>query len=210
MSGTHRARSRRKKTGKGKALPAVLATAVAVAAVGVTVFLVRSGDEPASPGSTPHAPSAAETPRTGAQLEFTNTEDFSYSIGAIKAGLDADNRAYIDYLITNTSGRTAPFEAPGQLFLPEEEAGTETCAPQEGAEEGMCTPPIDSEVIGTVGGVRPSSDGVDDYMPKDSSFVVRVITKQPVAEDAEAANLRLYVWDVRFVSNRIAQGIPLP
>jgi len=207
VSGTHRARSRRKKTGKGKALPAVV---TAVAAVAVTVFLVRPGDEPASPGSTPNSPSAAETPRTGARMEFTNTEDFSYSLGAIKAGLDSDNRAYIDYLVTNVSGRTAPFESPGQLFLPEEEAGTETCAPQEGAEEGMCTPPTDTKIISTVGGVRPSSDGVDQYMPEDASFVVRVITKQPVAEGAEAADLRLYVWDVRFVANRIAQGIPLP
>lgn len=211
MSGTHRAgsaRSRRKKN-SGKALPTVIAAAVAVVAIGVTVFLVRPGAETAAPAGG-DLPAAASTPRTGTPLEFTNTEDFSYSFGAIKAGLDSDRRAYIEYLVTNTSGRTAPFEAPGQLFLRKEEAGTETCAPQEGVDEGLCTPPTRSELVGVVGDAQPSPDGVDQYMPEGAAFIVRVTTDDPLAEGADAANLKLYVWDVRFVENRIAQGIPLP
>ncbi|GAA2733782.1 hypothetical protein [Actinocorallia aurantiaca] len=208
MSGTHRARSARKKS-PGKALPGVIAAAVAVVAVGVVVFLVRSGGETADPASG-NVPAAASTPRTGTQLGFTSTEDFSYSLGAIKAGLDSGRRAYIEYLVANTSGRTAPFEAPGQLFLPKEESGNEACVDQEGTEVGLCSPPTESEIVGFVGDARPSPDGVDQYMPAGASFIVRVTTEDPVTESADAANLRLYVWDVRFVRNRIAQGLPLP
>ena len=207
LSGTHRARSAKKKP--GKTLPAVIATAVTVVAIGVVVFLVRPGGETANPASQ-DAPAASSTPRTGTQLGFTSTEDFAYSLGAIKAGLDSGRHAYIEYLVANTSGRTAPFEAPGQLFLLKEESGSEACVDQEGTEVGLCSPPTESEIVGFVGDARPSPDGVDQYMPAGASFIVRVTTKDPVAETADVANLRLYVWDVRFVRNRIAQGLPLP
>ncbi len=213
MSGTHRAtsnrssRSRRKK-GTGKALPAILAAVVAVVAIGLVVFLVRP-DGGSDDAPRRDVPAAADAPRTGQQLKFTSTEDFSYSMGAIEAGLES-GRAYIDYLVTNTSGRTAPFEAPAQLYLPEEDAGTKLCASQEGVAEGLCSPPTETKIVGAVGGAQPSPDGVDQYMPADASFVVRVSTKEPVAEGAQADSLRLYVWDVRFVTNRIAQVLPLP
>ena len=64
--------------------------------------------------------------------------------------------------------------------------------------------------MGSVGGAQPSPDGVDQYMPDGAAFVVRVTTKDPVAQSAKAETFRLYVWDVRFVTNRIAQGLPLP
>ncbi|MEO3783119.1 hypothetical protein ABGB12_07310 [Actinocorallia sp. B10E7] len=208
MSGTHRARSTQKKT-PGKTLPAVIAAAVAVVAIGVAIFLIRPGEETADPASQ-NAPAAASTPETGTRLELTSTEDYSYSLGAIKADLDSEGHAYIEYLVTNTSGQTVPFEAPGQLFLPQEEAGTKVCADQEGTDAGLCSPPTKWEIAGFVGDTPPSPDGVDQYMPAGASFIVRVTTKSPVAESADVANFKLYVWDVRFTRNRIAQEIPLP
>lgn len=210
MSGTHRAtsnRSRRKKN-TGKALPAILAAVVAVVAIGVVVFLVRPDGE-ADGTARRDVPASANAPETGTQLKFTSTEDFGYTMGAIRAGLES-GRAYIEYLVVNTSGRTAPFEAPAQLYLPEEDSGSKLCAAQEGVAEGLCSPPTETEIVGSVGGAQPSPDGVDQYMPDGAAFVVRVTTKDPVAQSAKADTFRLYVWDVRFVTNRIAQGLPLP
>ncbi|WP_106398189.1 hypothetical protein [Actinocorallia populi] len=210
MSGTHRAtsgRSRRKKN-SGKALPAILAAVVAVIAIGVVVFLVRPGGEEEGAAGR-DVPAAAKVPRTGTQLKFTSTEDFDYSMGAIRTGLDS-GRAYAEYLVTNDSGRTAPFEAPAQLYLPAADAGTDRCAPQAGVSEGMCNPPTESQIVGVVGDAQPSPDGVDQYMPAGASFIVRVSTEQPVAQSARPDAIRLYIWDVRFVTNRIAQPLPLP
>ncbi|MCD0453566.1 hypothetical protein LO762_30930 [Actinocorallia sp. API 0066] len=220
MSGSHRSHrampARRKKTSGG---PAVLVgVSLAVVAVTGAAFLLLRPDGSAAEGGPGSTGNAAVTglptvpkPKTGTPLNVTNSEDVAYSLAAAEAGIDDEGHAYIDYVITNKSEETAPYEAPAQLFLPEGDAGTDRCADQEGTDPGLCSPPTTNVITGLLDPAKPpTTEAGDTYMPPGAAFLVRTTTKEPVAETASPEDLRLYIWNVRFIPSRIAREIPLP
>lgn len=213
MSGNHRAvPARRRKS----AAPALAALGCAAAAIAVAVVLLRP-DGSAAEGGSPAAgaplaalPAVAE-PEIGLPLQVTSTEDFTYRLNAARAGLDDRGHAFVEYVVRNTGEATAPFEAPGQLFLPAEDAGTDSCAEQEGTDPGLCSPPTATEITGLIDpGKPPTVEAGDPYMPAGAVFLVRTTTREPVAASARPSDFRLYVWNVRFIPSRIAREVPLP
>lgn len=185
-----------------------MAGVVGIAAIGTAIYVLRSESPAPEQKVSPQPVAAAPAPavETGEPLELTNTEGFTYTVGAIKAGVDERQRAFIDYLITNTSGKQAPVEAPGQLFLPRVLADSDRCADQEGAAPGTCSPPTTVKLLEG----KTVREGSDKYMPVGAAFVVRTFTTGPVSPKARPSDLKLYVWNVRFIRDRIAKPVPLP
>ncbi|MEV5571454.1 hypothetical protein AB0L06_15500 [Spirillospora sp. NPDC052269] len=87
----------------------------------------------------------------------------------------------------------------------------ERCMPQPGVPESMCTLPNHSEVTARIGDAKaPFVQDGDTVLPAGGSYVVRVASDLPVSADTSSRDLRLYVWDVRFTSDRKGVQIPLP
>lgn len=215
MTGSHRsAGSRRKKSNTGKiAVTSVLTAVLGVGAVCAVVFIARSGDgSSASPPASAGAGSpSVPVPKTGEAVGLTSTDGYTYKVAAVGGGQKINGQAYIDYTVTNTGTRQAPMEMPGDLFLSRDKSlSPAECMEQPGAEAGKCTLENSSTIIGYVDGApRLVTEGQDQYMPGGASYLVRISTREKV-EKLTQQDLALYVWDVRFVSDRKARLIPFP
>jgi hypothetical protein len=168
-----------------------------------------------------------KAPQAGPVLTLNTPEGYGYGLSAVKAGTEAKplggdleppgeglTYAYADYVITNTERRPALLDYPADLFLPLEhvpESARSRCMPQPGIPNGVCTLPNKSRVTARVEGSAPLVvEGADKLIPPGASFVVRIATEIPVDAGTEPGDLRLYVWNARFTSDRKGIEIAFP
>jgi hypothetical protein len=236
MSDSHqprRSHRRRKKSNAGRiGIAGALTGAVGIAAVAAAIAVLRpggdAGADPARPASAgqpdtgDHGPSAA-APKSGTPVDFMTPEGYGYSLAAVKAGTDKQplgatkappsgtTYAYADYVLTNSQRRPVLLDYPADLFLPKArvpEAARERCMPQPGIPDDMCTLPNHSEITARIDGAKPPADENGSAMiPAGASYVVRIATDLPVDAGLSADDVRLYVWNARFTSDR--KGIRL-
>jgi hypothetical protein len=177
------------------------------------------------PGGSKGVRSLAQL-RTGAKLDLSTPDGFSYSLAAVKGGTSdrplASTRTpppqdttlgYIDYVITNTGTEPALLDFPADLFvkrsvLPSRSGGR--CMPQPGAPSDMCTLPDHTDIVNTLGFAPPRSEDGDQYIPAGASYLVRVATDMPVNASTSRRDLGLYVWNPRFTPDRRAVEVPFP
>jgi hypothetical protein len=227
----HRSHRRRKKTHAGRLGLAGAATgAIGIAAVaGAIVFLRPSGgSDPAPPtlagqGESAQPGRSVPAPKTGPPVNFTTPEGYGYSLAAVMAGTNRQplgataappagtTYAYADYVLTNSQRRPVLLDFPGDLFMPKSEVpadARERCMPQAGIPDDMCTLPNHSKITARVDGSKaPIEDSGGTLMPAGASYVVRIASDLPVKDGLSADDLRLYVWNARYTSDR--KGIQL-
>jgi hypothetical protein len=203
--------------------------------VAVLVVLVRAhGDHPTSAPRTAaartatHGAGSLSRLKTGSQLDVSTPDGYSYSLAAVKAGTaerplaDTTTRpttgttlGYADYVITNTGTDAALLDFPADLFVkrsrvPASVLAKDRCMPQPGAPSDMCTLPDHTDVVNTLGFAPPRSENGDQYIPAGASYLVRVATDMPVDASISPHDMRLYVWNPRFVPDRRAVEVPFP
>ncbi|GAB2819241.1 hypothetical protein GCM10022221_16340 [Actinocorallia aurea] len=178
--------------------PLLLAASVVVPLV-VGGAVVKWNDGRADTEVAPVAQVAAAS--EGRKLDLGG----AYRIKALKGGTD-DGRAFADYEIVNTTGRTIDLETPGELLirrdaLPEDvRAGCEPvlqmCALRTGTvvREAVADSPPPRLRDGTL------------TMPPRAAYVLRITTTDPVEAELAQADVGLYVLDARFTR----RAIPLP
>ncbi|MEO5874065.1 MAG: hypothetical protein ABIS86_01100 [Streptosporangiaceae bacterium] len=223
MSGNHRnvAGSRRKpKKNTGLiALAGVLVTALVVVAIAAAMFVLgSSGDQSDALSSRPTGtvPDEAEVKTNAPQgggppMTLTSTNGFKYSVSALD-GQVADGKAYIDYVLTNVSGTEALLEEPGDLFVTKTKVTDQSkCMPQPGADANMCSVPNTTRIVAVVGASKPpvTREG-DRYMPDGAAYKLRITTDNDVDASVTRKDLKLYVWDARFISDRYAHQVTFP
>jgi hypothetical protein len=237
MEGSHHSHRRRKKHGAGKLGLAGAATGVVgVVLVAFAIVLLRSAG---SGGANTHVPpdgapavnggavGRVTPPRTGASLHLTTPDGFSYAAAAARGGTSdrplrtvtapppaGKTYAYIDYVLTNARDEEALLDFPGDLFVRRALVPANVrarCMPQPGVSGDMCTLPNRSAVIGYLHGSKaPVEENGDQYMPPGASYLVRVATTQPVEQGVGHRDLRMYVWDARYISDRRAVEVAFP
>lgn len=164
--------------------------------------------------------------KTGAELDVSTPDGFSYSLAAVKAGTsdrplastkspppNGTTLGYVDYVITNTGSAPALLDFPADLFVKRPllaAASKNRCMPQPGAPEDMCTLPDHTDVVNTLGFAPPRTEDEDQYIPAGASYLVRVATDLPVSTSVTSDDLGLYVWNSRFAPDRRAIQVPLP
>jgi len=80
--------------------------------------------------------------------------------------------------------------------------------PQAGIPDDMCTLPNHTKITARIDGAKaPVDDNGSPMMPAGASYVVRIVSDLPVNDDLSASDLRLYVWNARYTSDR--KGIRL-
>lgn len=80
--------------------------------------------------------------------------------------------------------------------------------PQAGIPDDMCTLPNHSKITARIDGSKPPVDDSGSMMmPGGASYVVRIASELPVDDGISADDLRLYVWNARYTSDR--KGIQL-
>lgn len=238
MEASHRSHRRTRKHGAGKLSLAGAATGVVgVVLVALVIVMLRStgngGANTRAPGTdgapavTGGAVQGIRAPRTGQPLHLTTPDGFTYAVAAARGGtadkpLPTDTTpppagktyAYIDYVLTNTQNGEDLLDFPGDLFVRRAlvpAAIRNRCMPQPGVPGDMCTLPNHSAVMGYIGGSKPPVDeSGDEYMPPGASYLVRVATTQPVDKSTAQRDLRLFVWDARYISDRRAVEVAFP
>ncbi|GAA3234814.1 hypothetical protein [Actinocorallia longicatena] len=219
MSGSRRATGSRRKQNNSSGRYAFAAVATGVLGIGViagAVFVLRGeGEEPAS-ASSPIATSAdagaVETPKTGPVVSLTTPDGFRYKIAAVSGTRKSTGEAYADYTLTNVSGKRAPLETPGSLFVNLATAGEagKRCAANRTVPAGLCGVQTITEVVGYLGtSQQPEIDGEDQWMPPGAGYLVRVSSSAKVGE-IRPSDLRLYISEIRFVTAGKAIPIPFP
>ncbi|MEU8341793.1 hypothetical protein SAMN05443665_100141 [Actinomadura meyerae] len=229
----HRSHRRRKKTAAGRlGLAGAVTGAVGIAAIAAGMVFLRPGGDAAeetarptlaSQGDGARQGSAVPAPKAGPAVDFTTPEGYGYSLAAVRAGTDAQplgateappsgtTYAYADYVLTNTQRRPVLLDYPADLFMPKAQvpkSAQERCMPQAGIPDDMCTLPNHSEVTARVDGSKPPVDDSGTLMmPGGASYVVRIASDLPVDDGVSADDLRLYVWNARYTSDR--KGIQL-
>jgi hypothetical protein len=164
--------------------------------------------------------------KTGAKLDVSTPEGFTYSLAAVRAGTaerplattrtpppDGDTLGFVDYVITNTGTEAALLDFPADLFVRRAlvpAAARGRCMPQPGVPADLCTLPDHTDVVNTLGFAPPRTEDEDQYIPAGASYLVRVATDLPVRAGATRSDLGLYVWNPRFAPNRHALEVPLP
>lgn len=233
MSNSSRSHRRRKRSNAGRVgLLATLAGVLGIVAVAVGIVVLQSGgdDDPvgtpaasASESTSPAGSGARSAPTTGPPLSLNTPEGYGYSVGAAKSGLDdkplqrstappaGTTYAYAEYVLTNTQQRPVLLDFPVDLFVPRLDvpaAARQRCMPQAGVAAGMCTLPNHSQILARLNGSASLlvQDG-DTLMPPGASYLVRIATDLPVTTQLDPGDIRLYVWDARFTSDR--KGIEL-
>jgi len=238
MQASHRSHRRRKKRSAGRLGLAGAATGVVgVVLVAVIIVVLRSTGSDGANTRAPHTDGApavsggavgqVRTPRTGSPLHLTTPDGFGYDVAAARGGtndrpLESDTRrppagqtyAYVDYVLTNTRNQEDLVDFPADLFVRRALVPAQVrarCMPQPGVQGDMCTLPNHSAVIGYLNGSKaPIEESGDQYMPPGASYLVRVATTQPVEKGAGLGDMRLYVWDARYISDRRAVEVPFP
>ncbi|MFB4303425.1 hypothetical protein [Actinomadura sp. NTSP31] len=235
MSNSYHSHRRRRKSGAGRlGLAGALTGVVGIAAVAAGIVYFRpDGDgggntgrpSLASQGET-GAHSAAPAPKTGPPVNFTTPEGYGYSLAAVKAGTDRQplgatqappsgtTYAYADYVLTNSQRRPVLLDFPADLFMPKSQVPADAqgrCMPQPGIPDDLCTLPNHSEVTARLGGSKaPVDDGGDQMIPAGASYLVRIATDLPVADGLSAGELKMYVWNARYTSDRKGVEIAFP
>ena len=226
------ARRRRKKSNAGRlGLAGALTGVVGIAALAGAMLVIRPGDSPeetarpslAGQGASTAREPSVPSPQTGPPLNFTTPEGYGYSLAAVKAGTDPEplgateappsgtTYAYADYVLTNNQRRPVLLDYPADLFMPKSKvpsSSQERCMPQPGVPEDMCTLPNDSRITARVDESKPPVDENGTMMiPAGASYVVRIASELPVSDDVSAGDLKLFVWNARYTSDR--KGIEL-
>ncbi|MEV5825323.1 hypothetical protein AB0L25_07100 [Spirillospora sp. NPDC052242] len=228
-------RRKPRRTGAGRlGLAGALTGAVGIAAIAAGIVVLRPGSDAGSAGAPPSRASGAgaaapsmssqPAPRTGTPVPFTTPEGYGYSLAAVRSGTDAKplgatqappsgtTYAYADYVLTNTQRRPVMLDFPADLFMPKAqvpEDAQERCMPQAGIPEDMCTLPNHSEIIARVDRAEPPFEEAGTrMMPAGASYLVRIASELPVEDGVSADDLKLYVWNARYTSDR--KGIELP
>ncbi|MDL4771418.1 MULTISPECIES: hypothetical protein [Thermomonosporaceae] len=235
MSNSHRSHRRRKKHSAGRlGLAGALTGVLGIAAVAGGIMVVRHTSD--GGGSTPPSLtsqvggtgglSVAAAPKGGPAQSFTTPEGYGYDLSAVKTGTDArplsgstpppsgSSYAYADYVLTNNQRRPVLLDFPSDLFVPLSQvpgSARERCMPQPGIPEHMCTLPNHSEVTARLNGSKaPIEEDGEKLMPAGASYLVRIAADLPVKDGLDAADLKLYVWDARFTSDRKGVEIAFP
>ncbi|WP_157430631.1 hypothetical protein [Actinomadura macra] len=106
--------------------------------------------------------------------------------------------AYIEYILTNPTGREVLLDFPGDVFVKRDLVTPRArgrCMPQASVPEDMCTPPTRSEVVRRLAGGEPiAGDGGDTFMPPGASYLVRATVDVPVERRLTREDMGLYVW----------------
>ncbi|MFI0454024.1 hypothetical protein [Actinomadura sp. 6N118] len=223
QSGRSRALAeRRKRAGRrrGLILIAVVAGVVTVIAGGALIAL--GFGEKSGGGDDPPADSRLQSqgvvPKSGTPVVVTTAEGAQYRIAAVNGGVSADGEptvqssplpagsavAYIDYVLSNPTDQKVLLDPPGDVFVKRSLVARQArgrCMWQAGVPETMCTPPTQSEVMRRIsGGQLEAGDGGDKYMPPRSSYLIRAMVEVPVDRRLTRNDLRLYIWQKRFVT----------
>ncbi len=227
---------RRKRASAGRlGLAGAVAGAVGIAAIAAGIVLLRPDSGSGGPATEPSLASeggvgvqiaSVPAPKAGAPLNVTTPEGYGYSLAAIRAGTDRQplgatqappsgtTYAYADYVLTNTQRRPVLLDFPADLFMPKDRvpaSAQERCMPQAGIPDDMCTLPNHSKVTGRIDGAGPPvEDGGDTMIPAGASYIVRIASDLPVEDGASSGDLRLYVWNARFTSDRKGIGLAFP
>ncbi|MFG1999610.1 hypothetical protein ACGFNU_10735 [Spirillospora sp. NPDC048911] len=232
MSNSYRSHHRRKKSSAGKVgLAGVLTGAIGIAAVAGGILILRPGsDGDAETTTSPplssqlnNAPAPAPAPKVGPALSITTPEGYAYSLAASRTGVDSKplndstpapaglTYAYAEYVITNNQKRPVLLDFPADIFLPRAEVPRDAqnrCMPQAGIPAGMCTLPNHSKVTARLDDSEPPiQDEGDTLIPVGASYLVRIATDLPVNETLSTEDIKLYVWNARYTSDR--KGIEL-
>ncbi|MEU5878487.1 hypothetical protein [Spirillospora sp. NPDC047279] len=233
MSNSYRSHRRRKKSSAGKVgLAGALTGAVGIAVVAAGIFILRpgsddgAGGEPSLSAQGGDGPASTPAPKVGPALSLTTPEGYSYTLAAVKTGVDSkplgdgtpapagSSYAYAEYVITNNQKRAVLLDYPADLFMPLSEVpkeAQERCMPQPGIPESMCTLPNRSKVTARLNGSKPPiTDAGDTLIPAGASYVVRIATDLPVKENLDTGDLKLYVWNARYTSDRKGIELALP
>lgn len=234
----YRSHRRRKKSNAGRlGLAGALTGAVGIAAVAAGIVILRpdsgsgSGSDAARPASAgqgdggTRGPSVT-APKTGPPVNFATPEGYGYSLAAVTRGTDeqplgatkappsGSTYAYADYVLTNSQRRPVLLDYPADLFMPKAKVPSSTrerCMPQPGIPDDMCTLPNHSEITARVGAAKaPVDENGSAMIPAGASYVVRIATDLPVDDDLSADDLRLYVWNARFTSDRKGVRLSFP
>ncbi|MQY02767.1 hypothetical protein [Actinomadura macrotermitis] len=240
MSNRHRSSGSRRRRKQGNAgrlgLVGALTGAVGIAAVAGAIVVMRpdgkedkgspvlAGQDGAS--VAPGAPGTTPSPRSGPVLSFNTPEGYGYGLAAVKAGVDAHplktskattagaTFAYADYVLTNNQKRPVLLDYPADLFVPAAQvpaAARDRCMPQPGIPGSMCTLPNHSQILARLGGSKPPvRQDADTMIPAGASYLVRIATDLPVQSGLDAGDIKLYVWNVRFTSDRKGVGLDFP
>ncbi|WP_141577367.1 hypothetical protein [Actinomadura sp. WMMA1423] len=228
----YRSHRRRKKSQAGRlGLAGAVTGALGIAAVAGVIVYVRPGTGERGASAPPSlagqgdggAGPSVPAPKAGPPLGFTTPEGYGYNLAAVMAGTSRQplgatqappsgtTYAYADYVLTNSQRRPVLLDFPADLFMPKSQvpsSAQERCMPQAGIPDDMCTLPNHSKITARVAGAKaPVEDGGDTMMPAGASYVVRIASDLPVEDGLSADDLRLYVWNARYTSDR--KGIEL-
>jgi len=233
-SGSHR---RRKKGGGGKiAIAGAVVGMIAIAGIVGGIVLSRghgsstAGGNLALPGSTSAVGGDVKQvpkPPTGTALNIATPDGYGYSVAAIKGGTSeqpliksvsappaGQTFVYVDYVLTNTTSKPALLDFPADLFVSQQKvpkAALANCMPQPGVPGNMCTLRNHSQVAEYVQGSKPPiTQSGDQYMPPGSSYIIRLQTDVPVDKGLTQADMGVYIWDARYISDRKAVNVPFP
>ncbi|WP_433468206.1 hypothetical protein [Spirillospora sp. CA-128828] len=237
MSNSHqpyRSHRRRKKSHAGRlGLAGALTGAVGIAAVAGAIVYLRPGTGGGGASARPTLASQGDgqgssvpAPKAGPPVNFTTPEGYGYSLAAVMAGTNRQplgatqappsgtTYAYADYILTNSQRRPVLLDFPGDLFMPKAQVpadARERCMPQAGIPDDMCTLPNHSKITNRVDGSKaPIEENGSAMMPAGASYIVRIVSDLPVKEDLSADDLRLYVWNARFTSDRKGVRLAFP
>ncbi|WP_433478048.1 hypothetical protein ACQPZP_14035 [Spirillospora sp. CA-142024] len=237
MSNSHqpyRSHRRRKKSHAGRlGLAGALTGAVGIAAVAGAIVYLRPGTGGGEDSTRPTLASQGDgqgssvpAPKAGPPVNFTTPEGYGYSLAAVMAGTNRQplgatqappsgtTYAYADYVLTNSQRRPVLLDFPGDLFMPKAQVpadARERCMPQAGIPDDMCTLPNHSKITARVDGSKaPIEENGSAMMPAGASYIVRIVSDLPVKEDLSADDLRLYVWNARFTSDRKGVRLAFP
>jgi hypothetical protein len=240
MSGSHHFYPRRKRKSNAAwlGLAGALGGAIMVGAVIVGVFVFRPdvvgqvhpAVDPAgasAPGGDPTSIPAGTAPPAGWPLEVTTPDGYRYSMAAVAAGTrdrptagtgtpspPGSIYAYADYVLSNPQNRPILLDFPVDLFIKRAmvpESALSRCMPQPGVPGDMCTLPNQAQIVQRLrGSGTPIIKGADTFIPPGASYLVRVVTDLPVKKEAGQEDMTLYVWDVRFTTDRKAIEVGFP
>ncbi|MEO5874490.1 MAG: serine/threonine-protein kinase [Streptosporangiaceae bacterium] len=204
----------------------IVAGAVATLLVAVLgIFLLRPSSDDGEQDPQGGASQAVQTdgatptvkPPVGTPISLTSTANVSYTIQAVEGGVESregQKYAYIDYVLSNPLTRPVPLEKPGDLFLDKDQVteGTRSMV-QPGAADGMVTTGNDTRIVARIEGSGPVFQDQDgqDMMAAAGSYMLRIQTTDPVRSTLDPdKDLKLYVWQPIFVTDRKARLIPFP
>jgi serine/threonine protein kinase len=156
-------------------------------------------------------------PPVGTSVSLLSTAGVSYTIQAVKGGVeerDGQKYAYADYVLANPLAQPVPLEEPADLFIRKDQItdGTRNMT-QPGAESDLVTTNNDTKIIARIEGTAPVFQDKDgqDMMAASGAYLLRIITTDPVKSSLDPAkDLKLYVWQPIFFSDRKAHLIPFP